>query len=124
MIQFDTEMLKDGYTPAEAMIYGYLWWVSRKTRENEFNPSIWLMKKSLNLSRRTIIRWIQKLEETWLIDVARVYKEKNTYYITDMNKYPAITSFDEAKIGGMTKRMRMKEFHDRMNRGSDKMTLW
>lgn len=62
----------------------------------------------------TIIRWIHKLEATWLIDVARVYKEKNTYYITDMNKYPAINWFDEKKIWGMTKRMKMKEYHDKM----------
>jgi hypothetical protein len=38
--QFDTQMLRDGYTPAEAIIYGYLRWTSWKTREYEFSPSI------------------------------------------------------------------------------------
>ena len=116
VIQFDTEMLKDGYTPTEAMIYGYLRWISWKTREMEFSPSIWLMKKTLHLSRSSIIRGIQRLEVTWLIDVARIYREKNTYYIVDMNKYPAITWFDEQKIWWETKRMKLHKYHERYNK--------
>ena len=39
--QFDTQMLKDGYTPTEAMVYGYLWWITHKTKiHEEVSPSI------------------------------------------------------------------------------------
>ena len=39
--QFDTKMLKDGYTPTEAMVYGYLWWITHKTKiHEEVSPSI------------------------------------------------------------------------------------
>lgn len=39
--QFDTQMLKDGYTPTEAMIYGYLWRVTWKTEiQDAITPSI------------------------------------------------------------------------------------
>ena len=39
--QFDTQMLRDGYTLTEAMIYGYLWWTTWKTEiQEEITPSI------------------------------------------------------------------------------------
>ena len=93
--QFDTQMLRDGYTLTEAMIYGYLWWTTWKTEiQEEITPSIWLIKKTLNLSKRTIIRWIDKLEKEWLIEVYRFYKEKNTYFVIDMYNYPACYNFN------------------------------
>lgn len=107
--QFDTQMLRDWYTVSEAMVYWYLWRISRKTRECSFSPSIWLMVKSLNLCKRTIIRWIEKLERDWLIDVFREYKTKNTYLIRDMDKYPAINDFDRNKMWGLTKRDKQKK---------------
>lgn len=94
-------MLKDGYTPTEAMVYGYLWWVTWKTAiQQEISPSFWLMQKALNIGRASISRWINKLEERWLISVARGYKERNTYFVMDMNMYPPITNFDENKMWG------------------------
>lgn len=93
--QFDTKMLKDGYTPTEAMVYGYLWWITHKTKiHEEISPSIWLMKKTLNISRSSVLRAISKLEEAWLIEVARVYREKNTYYVIDLEKYPPCSNFN------------------------------
>lgn len=97
IVQFDTQMLKDGYTPTEAMVYGYLWHISRKARDLEFTTSIWLMVKNLCISRRAIIYAIEKLEETNLIEVYRSYKTKNTYIISDMDNYPAMSNYKEHK---------------------------
>lgn len=98
--QFDTEMLKDGYTLTESMVYGYLWWVSRKTQiHEEISPSIWLMQKTLNIGRATIIRATDKLEKKWLIYIYKGgYKERNSYFVVDMDKYPACVNYDEDKM--------------------------
>ena len=89
--QFDTQMLRDGYTPTEAMVYGYLWWISWRNRKqwlwDIITPSIWLMKKTLCISGRSIIRAINKLEKTWLILVTRGYKTNNEYTVMDTYKY-------------------------------------
>lgn len=97
VVQFDTEMLANGYTPSEAMIYWYLRLVNYKVGWNwDVRPSIWLMVKTLHLSRRTIINWIQVLEQSWLINVERWYKIKNYYYIVDMHQFPACSSRDDS----------------------------
>lgn len=99
MIQFDTEMLKDGYTVSAAMVYGYLWRTTWKTQiREEISPSIWLMKKSLNIGRASIVRWINELEQGWLISVYRWYRERNTYFVNDLDKYPACVNYDEDKM--------------------------
>lgn len=99
--QFDTQMLKDGYTITAAMIYGYLWWITWKTQiKREVSPSLWLMQKTLNIGRATIVRWINELEKSGLIEVSRRYKEKNTYLIIDMDNYPACCNYDEDKMVG------------------------
>lgn len=90
-------MLVNDYTPSEAMIYWYLRWVTYKTKGIwDVRPSIWLMVKTLHLSRPTILRWIEKLEQRRLIDVDRWYKIKNTYYIVDMRMYPACCDRDDS----------------------------
>ena len=45
------------------------------------------MKKTLCISRMSIIRAIDKLEKAELILVARWYKTNNEYMITDADKY-------------------------------------
>ena len=45
------------------------------------------MKKTLCISRMSIIRAINKLEKAELILVARWYKTNNEYMITDADKY-------------------------------------
>lgn len=93
--QFDTQMLRDGYTPTEAMVYGYLWWHIWKSKAATcVYPSIWLMKKTLNISRISIIRAVDKLEKKWLIEVTRRYKQNNGYYVTDFDKYIPCSNYN------------------------------
>jgi hypothetical protein len=95
--QFNTDMLQDWYTQSAAIVYGYLRWITYKTWWNwSVRPSIWLMVKTLHISRSSIIRWIQELEDNMLIWVDRWYKIKNTYYVEDMRKYPACCDFDDS----------------------------
>ena len=94
--QFDTQMLRDGYTPTEAMVYGYLWRISKRNIDNNewviVSPSISLMKKTLNISERAVIYAIEKLEKTGLISVERHYKSKSSYIVDNMDKYQAISN--------------------------------
>ena len=97
--QFDTQMLRDWYTVTEAMVYGYLWWHIWKSKAVVWvSPSIWLMKKTLNISWRSVIRAIDKLERTNLIEVTRSYKEKNEYYVPDLYKYAPCSNFNPDMI--------------------------
>lgn len=92
VIQFDTTMLKDGYSPAAAMVYGYLWWNTWEAKVIwDIKPSLWLMVKTLNIGRASVSRWIHELEKWWLVEVFREKNKKNIYFVCDLDKYPAVT---------------------------------
>jgi DNA-binding MarR family transcriptional regulator len=105
--QFDTQMLEDWFKPTEAMVYGYLWWCSWKSKRWELEPSISLMSKTLWLCNRTIIRAIQKLEKRELIEVSRSYQEKNVYVLVDMSKYPPCNNFDYNLMMNQKKKLKV-----------------
>ena len=84
--KFDTKMYRDGFTLIECVVFGYLWCTANKNNR-KVSPSIWLMKKTLWFGRMSIIRAIEKLEKTNLIEVDRWYKRNNTYTIIDQYRY-------------------------------------
>ena len=84
--KIDTQMIRDGFTWIDGAVYGYLWCTANKNNR-KVSPSIWLMKKTLCISKRAIIYSIEKLEKAGLIEVDRWYKRNNTYTIIDQYRY-------------------------------------
>lgn len=84
------DMIDDGYTISEAMVYSRLWWLSHHVDWADIlYPSQERIAKDLRMNRRHVIRCLESLEKYGLIEVSRRwYKRRNNYYVTDLNKYP------------------------------------
>lgn len=84
------EMVRDWYTISDAMVYSRIRWLEYNTNQADIKyPSIKQISEDLCLSRITVINSLKKLENWWIIEVYRGwYKERNSYYIDDMDKYP------------------------------------
>lgn len=84
------DMIRDWYSIWDAMVYSRLWWLSRHTNEADcLYPSQKKMAEDLCMSERQIIRCLQNLENTWLIEMShRWYKRRNNYYVCSLLNYP------------------------------------
>lgn len=88
------DMIDDGYTVSEAMVYSRLWWLSHHVDWADIlYPSQEQIAKDLRLSKKWIRKALNVLEKDGLIEISRRwYKRRNNYYVIDMNQYPCSLS--------------------------------
>lgn len=84
------DMIDDGYTISEAMVYSRLWWLSHHVDwADVLYPSQERIAKDLRMDSRHVRRCLDVLEKYGLIEISRRwYKRRNNYYVVDLNKYP------------------------------------
>lgn len=84
------DMIDDGYTISEAMVYSRLWRLSHHVDWADIlYPSQERIAKDLRMDSRHVRRCLDVLEKYGLIEISRRwYKRRNNYYVVDLNKYP------------------------------------